>query len=175
VPVSKTSLANISGRDLLTTMERYHGLDVKLTSVHFTGGGETRTLTLPDFSDQVARGCKLLDEIEPGWESRVDPTLLDLDDKTTCVLGQVYRNASTLPGYDYKVSTFMAEQNLDAAAHGFDLTMDQRRWVSGTANYNEERIIPLISQTWEHLTATWADVIRERQMARSLHESNVPG
>jgi hypothetical protein len=176
VAVTKTSYNRLDDPDdLRAAQAQYYGLNIPLTVVYFTGGGWAEGVTLPDFKAQVARGCELLDLIEPGWEKRVDPSILDLDDRTSCVLGQVYADKSELTGYDYKVKTHMTEHGLSPSEHGFDLTSEQRAWLSGSVNYIELALLPLVSRAWEHLSATWADEIRERQMARSLDESNVPG
>lgn len=44
--------------------------------------------------EQVARGIALLDEKEPGWRKKFDPSTLAMETIERCVLGQVYGTVS---------------------------------------------------------------------------------
>jgi hypothetical protein len=46
--------------------------------------------TWVDFSDEITQGAAFLDEVAFGWESRIDPEVLDLYEPKRCVLGQVF-------------------------------------------------------------------------------------
>ena len=41
-------------------------------------------------TDKVSRGSSLLDQLEPGWASRVDLARLDVGDVCNCVIGQLH-------------------------------------------------------------------------------------
>ena len=43
-----------------------------------------------DYSKEIKRGAKFLDEVSPGWESKIKPEVLDLNDSYQCVCGQVF-------------------------------------------------------------------------------------
>lgn len=42
------------------------------------------------FSEAVQAGMEILDENTPGWESRIDPEILNLGSCQFCILGQIY-------------------------------------------------------------------------------------
>ena len=70
----------------------------------------------------VVNGAKWLDEILPGWERRVDASVLDIGDGTTCICGQV------LPGgWHDKILNNKDSQWL--WNHGFLNPMDGDQWV----------------------------------------------
>lgn len=48
------------------------------------------TSTYLDFSQEIQKGARFLDVVKPGWESQIDPKLLDVADYTACVCGQVF-------------------------------------------------------------------------------------
>ena len=45
----------------------------------------------PSSCKRVAAGAAWLDETEPGWERRVDTSLLDIQDPGQCICGQVLK------------------------------------------------------------------------------------
>lgn len=49
---------------------------------------------------RVARGAEWLDKVHPGWERRIDLSVLVLSDCTKCVLGQLVPNCEYDTGYE---------------------------------------------------------------------------
>ncbi len=52
--------------------------------------GETAEYVSPDWSVEIARGIEFLDRVSPGWESKINPLTLQLDNTEVCVCGQVF-------------------------------------------------------------------------------------
>lgn len=55
---------------------------------------------------RVERGAAWLDNVQPGWESRVDVTMLNLNDPYHCVCGQVFGRWDRTPkvrAWEYKI------------------------------------------------------------------------
>lgn len=48
---------------------------------------------------RVERGAAWLDNVQPGWESRVDVTTLNLNSPLDCVCGQVFGNWERTPRF----------------------------------------------------------------------------
>lgn len=136
-----------------------------MTVTFGTGGGETVTFELPDFSAQVARGVAYLDAEFPGWWKHIDMTKLDLESEEACVLGQAYGdNEVGIPGFSHH-SQLMEQRGLSPSYYGFNFTEEQIHHFNVAANHHERKLPELVSRAWEHLTATWTDVIRTRQAA----------
>jgi hypothetical protein len=49
-----------------------------------------RQITPEAARERVRRGANYLDEVDPGWDARLDPETLELSDGTCCVLGQLH-------------------------------------------------------------------------------------
>lgn len=60
-------------------------------------------------AERVACGATFMDEQFPGWVSRVNPEVLDIDDGRDCVFGQVLarRAIASCCGYHYGVDRFL--------------------------------------------------------------------
>lgn len=67
-----------------------------LTANTTVRGGEGAAL--PDFAPRVRVGMDVLDEAAPGWQRRIDWSTLDLENTTSCVLGQTWPYYSRLVG-----------------------------------------------------------------------------
>lgn len=48
----------------------------------------------------AAKGADLLDEQMPGWADRINLSILELEDKTMCVLGQLFDEPRTMPRWE---------------------------------------------------------------------------
>lgn len=82
-----------------------------------------------DSIDRVTRGAAWLDEIEPGWERKLDLSTLDINDPNQCVCGQVFMSkvsSKHLNGYGYAREFLTAGQSYDS---GFVLLRDGDTWV----------------------------------------------
>jgi hypothetical protein len=42
------------------------------------------------FDDQIAKGVSLLNEVNPNWKKKIRVSLLNMDKKQMCILGQLY-------------------------------------------------------------------------------------
>jgi hypothetical protein len=49
-----------------------------------------RQITPDAARERVRRGADYLDDVDPGWDARLDPETLELSDGTCCVLGQLH-------------------------------------------------------------------------------------
>ncbi|MEM6782132.1 MAG: hypothetical protein AAF624_00160 [Bacteroidota bacterium] len=54
------------------------------------GSRQPSDITLGFARERAARGAAYLDDADPGWWSRLDPTSLELADGRACVLGQLH-------------------------------------------------------------------------------------
>lgn len=46
-------------------------------------------------NEYVQNGMALLDTVSPGWETKVDPDIIDVSSLSNCILGQVYGDYNT--------------------------------------------------------------------------------
>jgi hypothetical protein len=95
----------------------------------------------------VERGALFLDEVRPGWATRIDPDTLDLASSCDCVLGQLYQSEhprSRRPPYE------SYDRMVDELDLGYD-RVGRLGFVSwGRAKY-------------ENMTAAWRREIAKRQ------------
>jgi hypothetical protein len=49
-----------------------------------------RQITPEAARERVHRGATYLDDVDPGWDARLDPETLELSDGTCCILGQLH-------------------------------------------------------------------------------------
>lgn len=69
------------------------------------------------FEDKVAMAIRLLDQVTPEWRDLVDWDVLDMQDISLCVLGQVYG------GYNAGINRLQLFDKADL--YGFDLAETQ--------------------------------------------------
>ena len=69
----------------------------------------------------VVAGAAWLDENEPGWERRVDTSLLNIDDPAQCICGQILKNGWS------GVNTYSSEWKQN---HGFLDGPDGDQWIT---------------------------------------------
>ena len=86
------------------------------------------------FKREIERGAAFLDEHFPGWEDKIDPETLNLEDGCNCILGQVY-------GAYFKGAEKLGLENIgDRARLGFTLDGGNhfnaltRDWLAYLAN-----------------------------------------
>lgn len=70
------------------------------------------------YTERIERGAALLDELRPGWRTKVDVEALDVGDCQSCVLGQI------LGDYAQR-GRIGLEVRADAAEHGFALSFHE--------------------------------------------------
>lgn len=178
----KTARVPCTLTELERVRELYRSGGIGTTLVRFTAPQKMSLSTFVDelelinFTDQVRKGCILLDAITPGWMDRIDVEALDLWDTTSCVLGQAYtENELGIPGYDFEVKTYLDEFNLDPADYGFNMTNAQLNWADGLALVKGWSTSKVSSLVWEHLTNTWTQTIKERRAAALQREASSLG
>ncbi len=67
--------------------------------------------------ERVARGVAWLENQDVDWFSKVNLDSFDIVNPRYCILGQVFKDKSSLPGYDYAFETLGM---LDYSSYGFD-------------------------------------------------------
>lgn len=87
-----------------------------------------------DIDERVQRGANLLDQVRPGWHTRVDITRLHLGSCTRCVLGQLFGE------FRGGTAVLFPGDAAESIAYGFD----------GDDEHTE-------------LTLAWLDLINERR------------
>lgn len=111
-------------------------------------------------AERVARGAAFLDEVAPGWESKVDLGTLRLSNSVDCICGQVWGGKGEA-GYYFFERTLASEgiawlnargiNTLYAAtAFGFDIEVTVDRRVSTTEHH------------WSALQDAWTALIKTR-------------
>lgn len=93
-------------------------------------------------AERVRKGAKLLDKEYPGWEKRIDLSILDLESTCDCILGQLYG------GYGAGLEALLAGNQQKAANLAF-------------GGYKSYRKSP-----WLTMTRTWAKAIFNRLLMR---------
>lgn len=71
--------------------------------------------------ERVNRGASLLDEQNPGWESKVHPGQLDMASSGWCIVGQIYGDFDECVGMPFGMGMFADVDDMagDAVDHGF--------------------------------------------------------
>lgn len=136
---------------------------------------------IPDFSEDIKRGVKLLDERFPGWESKVDLGTLDLASGVRCVLGQVFvedfvNGLAEEHGehYDGAVDYLFDGNYTQAISHGF--CTDTTSYAKEVSKYNEfvKAVDPAYngdfsskadSFLWDALGEQWIETIKAKRKA----------
>lgn len=113
------------------------------------------------YEPEVQRGAKLLDEIEPGWEKKIDIPELQMAMSCSCILGQIFASYEDglIKALDIEFEHMSIRPANDPTAqkiqdHGFCL-FDR--------SYGYAAILGSENQAWHHLEHTWIDLIKERQ------------
>jgi len=117
-------------------------------------------------AERVARGVSWLDSTLPGWDGRVDLSSLVMSSSDRCVLGQVFRTASTrkwadysyLNGYEYAqvAYKYAPMSSLGFAASFSALTADV------------ESADIAIEQEYSALKREWIRVITDRRSTQKV-------
>ena len=82
--------------------------------------------------ERVARGAAWLDEVAPGWERKLDLSVLDIADPDRCVCGQVFMQPAIESNYTSGYSYARFEHSLvlvSMARSGFVYDEDGDAWV----------------------------------------------
>lgn len=107
-------------------------------------------ITLDRARTRVRRGAAFLDDADPGWHRRVEPSALELSSGTHCVLGQLHGDFRMGLGRSSLLTLSSAPRpSLSPVAHGFQCVQG----VSGEAQ----------DRDYEFLTRAWQEAVAERQ------------
>lgn len=110
----------------------------KIITTFTTGPEGAHKIETLDFSEEIQRGMAFLDSVRPGWESNINPALLDVSSVTACVCGQVFQN------------------------HYDEGSAALREWVAEGIDEEERDEHPLLSDIG-HLAATYGFNIYESE------------
>lgn len=111
----------------------------------------------PDFSKEIVRGAKFLDEHVPDWLDKIDPRLLDLSDGGQCILGQTfaghYEHGSRML---VKVKNKPEDESSRVAMrYGFEIetelddnTPKQWRRVLKWADESADKVYSVLTEQW---------------------------
>lgn len=111
----------------------------------------TRQITKDAVGERVRRGAEYLDERDPGWHRRIDPSTLDLGSGDRCVLGQLHGEFRLGLGRSGMISLSSAPRaSLSPVAYGFTC-------VDGVPEEWQARDYDLLTQAWrDEIRARWA-------------------
>ena len=117
-------------------------------------GSNEDEMRLAIITDKAARGSSLLDQLEPGWASKVDLARLDLSSECDCVIGQLHgdynlglimMNAITAKLFVYDESEGRFSRHFGFFSRHFGFTAD----INTEAEYDK-------------LTGAWREEITKR-------------
>lgn len=133
----------------------------------------TSVTRLPNLFERAAaeRGASLLDKRMPAWHRQIDLSTLDIYDSTECVLGQLFKTASTIPywvqcGYEspaaarvdhlaFDVERQVCDANYSLGKHTLELSEEDCRTYGFNADFSHT--------SYNGLDLAWAEIIRARQ------------
>lgn len=110
----------------------------------------TDQITFASARERVARGADYLDEVDPGWHHRVDPSSLELADGQFCVLGQLHGDFRLGLGRTHLINLSSAPRaSLSPVTYGFQCVQNvPPRWRD---------------LDYEFLTRAWRAAVRDRR------------
>ena len=79
-------------------------------------------------AERVARGAAYMDENYPGWERRVDLSILDINNPTSCICGQVV-SLGQCGGWSLVSDDIQEKYHVQETEFGFTLGRDGDAWV----------------------------------------------
>ena len=83
--------------------------------------------------ERVLRGAAWLDETAPGWERKLDLSVLDISDAGQCVCGQVFMGQVFMP-YSWAQEQLVEQTGMvgyqATAEHGFLYGWDGDAWIT---------------------------------------------
>lgn len=100
--------------------------------------------------ERVALGVALLNERRPNWRSQVDIDVLEMNDRSWCIIGQVFGvNPDDWSAVEEYVDalTALGVHGGEGGLYGFDLTREQYEAYWGEHD------------KWEELTSAWLEVL----------------
>lgn len=112
---------------------------------------ETLSVNSDDtFEARVARGAAWLDEVQPGWERRIDLSKLELRSACRCVLGQLYGTFSE-SAFFYRHGDYTYEWS-ESIPFGFILPLEKD--TDGVEYWSDAE--------YPRLDEAWISLIKER-------------
>lgn len=103
---------------------------------------------------RVRRGAKWLDKNEPGWETKINPSLLEMQSGQDCVLGQVFFDRTDPDawdnGFDIGLKVLWddkGEKDEIDAYYGFN---EYRKEEDSLENDDSRQFWSLLAEEWIH-------------------------
>ena len=75
---------------LETNIEHSNMVSIREWFWQWLGSGQSQEISYESACERAARGAAYLDEVDPGWYSRLDSDALQLANGKACVLGQLH-------------------------------------------------------------------------------------
>jgi hypothetical protein len=111
-----------------------------------------RRISLEYAQERVRRGATYLDDVDPGWHRRVDPTTLELSSGSSCVLGQLHGDFRMGLSRAHLINLSSAPRaSLSPVSYGFQC-------VSDVDDMAQDRDYTYLNQAWhEAVRRRYAD------------------
>lgn len=113
-----------------------------------------------DTEERVERGARLLDEIAPGWETRINLETLDLESTYSCICGQLFAENGRTSELSQGPSFYQS---------GFDwfactLYEQGAAWAKalGAKAHTSQFGFDIEAEEYEELQDAWIDLIKDR-------------
>lgn len=108
--------------------------------------------------DRVRRGAAYLDDVDPGWYRRVDPTTLELSSGSSCILGQLHGDFRMGLSRSHLINLSSAPRaSLSPVSYGFQC-------VSGVDDAAQDRDYTYLNQAWQ-------EAVRQRHADDAVTEA----
>jgi hypothetical protein len=132
-----------------------------------TDGTLTPAIT-PVFAKEIQKGILFLNEVEPNWRDRIDPSTLNLASITMCVCGQVFQDHYN-EGMRHLSKYLGLEEDADddkASEYGFCVsTADVKKWRELGGGHDTESAGKFL---FSALTEEWIAVLKVEQQAKDI-------
>ncbi len=113
------------------------------------GGSAGGSISEAGAQARVRRGAAYLDDADPGWHQRIDPSVLELSAGESCILGQLHGTFRMGLGRSHLINLSSAPRaSLSPVEYGFQC-------ISGLSEEDEARDYVLLNRAWH-------DALRQR-------------
>jgi hypothetical protein len=107
----------------------------------------------------VAKGAAWLDQVHPGWEHKIDPSTLAMDNPWACVLGQLF-------GHEPIAESNAENYQLSSGCIAGYYAIVNMAWAGGMPSFAESRGFSIpdgtYSNSWVLLEEGWGRFIKDR-------------